>query len=236
MTADPRTSIVEALRLFASREAQLEYERTVPGVAVPGEMMASFEDLYHPASESFLGAFTAQEVVELSEFYGRMCVAGDAVEGQALTVADACRLSEWVDLTRFAQGLHTRLLEAPGSGEQRAPAGKSIEPEKIHWHDSVLELTVESPAADALHFQVLYPVEWEKADYAVHTITFHEVFTYEIHEGPFAGKRTLLDAVVSSPDEHGARTIWIDTTAGQRVVKCKRVTLRKGPVEGAGRE
>jgi hypothetical protein len=55
--------------LLSSPEEQLDYERRVPGVSVPTELVCQwFDDLYLPESESFRLCFSSQEMEALSVF------------------------------------------------------------------------------------------------------------------------------------------------------------------------
>jgi hypothetical protein len=64
-----RPGIIGVLRLLASPEEQLNYERRVPGISVPTELLSQwFDDLYVPESESFRSCFSSQEMEALSIF------------------------------------------------------------------------------------------------------------------------------------------------------------------------
>lgn len=104
--------------------------------------------------------------------------------------------------------------------------------EQIYWHDSVLRKVVEIPALGKLFFEVDYPVDWENNEFSPHTIKFAEVCSYEIHEGPFQGALTILDASSSEADQFGTRTIRVETNAGFRIVRCKSIVLEPGAIPG----
>ena len=74
---------------------------------------------------------------------------------------------------------------------------------EIHWHDSVIRKVVELPAEEKLLIEVDYPVDWENQKWEPHIIEFANLHTYEIHEGPFAGSPTILDATKSDIDKYG---------------------------------
>ena len=66
---DLRPGVVRVLRLLSSPEEQLEYERRVPGVSVPTELLSQwFDDLYIPESSSFRLCFSSQEMGALAAF------------------------------------------------------------------------------------------------------------------------------------------------------------------------
>lgn len=66
-----RLGIVHILQMLSSREEQLDYERRVPGISVPTELLSLwFDDQYSPESESFRLCFSGQEMEALSAFNG----------------------------------------------------------------------------------------------------------------------------------------------------------------------
>ncbi len=66
---DLRPGIFRVLRLLSSPEEQLDYERRVPGISVPTELLSQwFDDQYVPESESFRLCFSSQEMEALSVF------------------------------------------------------------------------------------------------------------------------------------------------------------------------
>jgi hypothetical protein len=55
--------------LLSSPEEQLDYERRVPGISVPTELLSQwFDDEYLPENESFRLCFSVQEMEALSIF------------------------------------------------------------------------------------------------------------------------------------------------------------------------
>lgn len=66
---DLRPGIIHLLRLISSPEKQLEYERRVPGISVPMELLSRwFDDSYLPDSESFRLCFSPTELQALAVF------------------------------------------------------------------------------------------------------------------------------------------------------------------------
>ena len=98
----------------------------------------------------------------------------------------------------------------------------------IHWHDCGISRVVEIPADARLVFEVDYPVDWERNEFAPHRITFDDLSSHEVHEGPFHGSKTILGTTISEADEHGTRQVRIETNAGYRLIRCKRWTLSRG--------
>ena len=98
----------------------------------------------------------------------------------------------------------------------------------IHWHDSVILRVIEIPSEARLLFEVDYPMDWENQKWEAHTIGFEDLFTYQIHEGPFAGSPTILEATKLSMDAYGNTTLRLDTTAGYRIIKFKVISITRG--------
>ena len=64
-----RTHLLELLRTFASPDEQRAYQRAVPFVRVPAELMCGWaDDLYHPESPAHSLAFSPVERVALAGF------------------------------------------------------------------------------------------------------------------------------------------------------------------------
>ncbi|MFC1859581.1 hypothetical protein ACFL9U_16360 [Thermodesulfobacteriota bacterium] len=110
---------------------------------------------------------------------------------------------------------------------------------KIHWHDLAIKKVVELPSEERLLFEVDYPVDWENLKWEPHaikwephTIEFDDLYTYEIHEGPFVGSPTILGATKLGIDEHGNITIKLDTNAGYRIIKCKKILITEEKIYG----
>ena len=106
-----RKRIVDEVELLASPADQMKYERDVPIVDVPAELICGFvDDLYHPKSELFLNAFIEQELKSLAELYGKMCIASDAfTEHDCHSVAEILKLKEWRSVIAFAKDLVAEL-------------------------------------------------------------------------------------------------------------------------------
>lgn len=106
-----RKNVVDHVALVASPSAQLEYERSVPIADVPSELICGFcDDLYHPKSPALLEAFTEDELRDLAELFGRLCIAARAFERDgACAVNEILKIPEWRSTVAFAKGLHVRL-------------------------------------------------------------------------------------------------------------------------------
>lgn len=111
-SATLRLAIVAQLRLLASVAAQRAYERDVPFARVPAELACMwFDDLYHPDSEAFLGAFPARERLALADFHATFRGVLDAMPEAAHSVADLHARPEWAGLMRAAVDTLSRLGE-----------------------------------------------------------------------------------------------------------------------------
>ena len=94
----------------------------------------------------------------------------------------------------------------------------------IHWHDCELESVVEMPGRDILVLNVQYPEDWDKNIFVAKGIIFEGHHSHEVHEMPFVGNPTILDATIEAK-ENGFTTLRIETNAGYRLVTAKRVRI-----------
>ena len=68
-TVDWRKIIREVLRLLASEEEQLAYEKNVPHVDITTELLCGwFDDSYHPENDGFRSCFKCHELDALASF------------------------------------------------------------------------------------------------------------------------------------------------------------------------
>jgi hypothetical protein len=63
-----RALVVDYLKLAANEAAQHAYQAGVPYVSVSNELFNQWDDFYHPNSDEFLAALTADEVAALAEY------------------------------------------------------------------------------------------------------------------------------------------------------------------------
>jgi hypothetical protein len=106
-----RKAVFEHVRLLASASLQVQYEKQVPTADVPAEFVCGFcDDLFHPKSQAFLDAFTAEEIKDLAELYGLLCVASRLLnESLPLQVTGLQKLPEWRSVMAFAKELEVSL-------------------------------------------------------------------------------------------------------------------------------
>jgi hypothetical protein len=65
-----KPQIIELLRMLASEERQLAYERNVPHVDITAELVCMwFNDFYRPDDAFFQSCFTKDELAALAEFH-----------------------------------------------------------------------------------------------------------------------------------------------------------------------
>ena len=94
----------------------------------------------------------------------------------------------------------------------------------IHWHDCELVAAVEIPSQNVLVLNVKYPDDWENNIFSLKGIVFENYYSQQVNEIPFEGNPTLLEASVQCIEED-YNVIRIETNAGYRIVKAKRVSL-----------
>ena len=100
----------------------------------------------------------------------------------------------------------------------------SLELHNIHFHDTKILSVFEDTFADTLIMSVDYPVDWENNIFEKRKIIFEDAYNYCIHEIPFSGSPTILDATVL--EQRGRWTqVRLETNAGYREVCCTAVKL-----------
>jgi hypothetical protein len=114
---DTRAAVAEYVALLASAEGQLTYEKNVPHVFVPAEIVEGFAtDLFHPKDAGFIAAFSEPELKSISRLYGLLCSASDGISAaKANSMTDALKTPEWRSMMGFAKSLTQDLAIAePG--------------------------------------------------------------------------------------------------------------------------
>ena len=80
--ANIRVHLLELLRTFASPAEQRDYQRAVPFVPVPIELVCGWaDDLYHPDAAAHALAFSPAERAALAGFDAELCRWSDEVPG-----------------------------------------------------------------------------------------------------------------------------------------------------------
>jgi len=117
-----RESIVETLKIIASKRAQIEYEKNVPIADVHAELVCMwFDDLYHPKADLFLKSFSEEERAVLAKFNAFYEARLDSLPK---TLKELHRTSEWNEVCEKANEVLTelRLLgSSSGSVFRRRP-------------------------------------------------------------------------------------------------------------------
>jgi hypothetical protein len=94
----------------------------------------------------------------------------------------------------------------------------------IFFHDSEIIRVIEDTRTDDLFMEIEYPTNWEESIFEPRRLVFRDVLEYEVHEGPFYGRPTILD--VNEVEQKGERPVLqIETTAGFRQLLCSMVEL-----------
>lgn len=111
-----RTIVSECLGLLASAKAQADYEKDVPSVYVPDELISRFcDDLFLPKARIFLDAFSEDEVRDLAVLYGMLHIASRRMkEARPAGVAELQKLLEWRTVMTFAKQLEATLGRTGG--------------------------------------------------------------------------------------------------------------------------
>lgn len=102
-----RVLIIDALRLAASPRAQRTYEENVPIADVVAEVLAGWEDAYHPDHPPFQEAFSAEEAQALAEF-------------EAIVDEIAKQVTPYLGVLAFHEGPLGRRLEHAAHAALRA--------------------------------------------------------------------------------------------------------------------
>ena len=105
-----RKAVIEELELLAQASLQVKYEPDVPVADIPAELVCRFcDDLFHPKSQTFLDAFSEEEIKELAALYGLLHFASKAIDDtEFLSVADLQKKPEWRAVMNFAKELQLR--------------------------------------------------------------------------------------------------------------------------------
>lgn len=99
-----RLRVVEHVQMIASYEQLKQYP-------CPDEWIETFP--FHLKSQSYLDAFSEEELKQIARYFGRLCDAGETLTApESHEVDDLLKLPEWIRLQRFARRLLGILDEA----------------------------------------------------------------------------------------------------------------------------
>ena len=106
-----RATVFEHIRLLAHASLQSQYERGIPIADVPAELVSGFcDDLFHPKSQTFLDAFTEDEIRHLCVLYGLLYLASKQLnQSDPLKITDLHKLQEWRAVMAYAKELESHL-------------------------------------------------------------------------------------------------------------------------------
>jgi hypothetical protein len=100
-----RNRVIEYLEIAASFEIQLDYQRAVPAVSVPGEVINQWEDWVHvdPRTDAQLSAVYSQdEARALGSFHATWSRVADGTPNPLPSIAETQQLPEWDELRQAA--------------------------------------------------------------------------------------------------------------------------------------
>ncbi|MEY4485285.1 MAG: hypothetical protein RL693_2737 [Verrucomicrobiota bacterium] len=106
-----RESIIEIIELLSQPSQQLEYEKNVPIANVPAELICGFcNDLYHPKSQSFISAFSENELKSMAHLYGLL---SEASKITVHSVPELLKTSEWRSVIALAKEMSAHYERNP---------------------------------------------------------------------------------------------------------------------------
>ncbi len=90
-----RHNILDVLELWASKNAQLEYQKNVPIAQVSSEIFNQWDDFYYPDTEHFLIAFNEKERKALANFNETINSIADKTETYLPDISAFIKTDEW---------------------------------------------------------------------------------------------------------------------------------------------
>ena len=100
---NPRERVLEYLDLLSQPSRQLDYEARLAVANSHGALVSRFcDELFRPKSQSFLDAFTENELKDLARLYGLLI---ESRQLRASSLTDLLREPEWRRIARFAMEL-----------------------------------------------------------------------------------------------------------------------------------
>jgi hypothetical protein len=103
-----------------------------------------------------------------------------------------------------------------------------MRPEELFIHDSVIKSVTDNPDTDEVTFNINWLKDWDNNIYVDADLIFSDVLFYEVHEGPFSGKPSILSIIEDGHrTDNGVERIKykIETNAGYRVLFCTGMNL-----------
>lgn len=81
----------------------------------------------------------------------------------------------------------------------------------IFFHDSQIIRVIEDSDTSDLFMEIEYQTDWEHNVFEPRRLVFRDVLEYEVHEGPFHGRPTILGVDEVGKEEERS-LLRIDTT------------------------
>ena len=98
-----RSGIISVLRLLSSSEEQLDYERRVPGISIPSELVCQwFDDLYLPDTAAFRRSFSSQELESLAAFNTYFADREEILPDPRSGIVSWLKDKTWIEIMREA--------------------------------------------------------------------------------------------------------------------------------------
>lgn len=98
-----RENIIEVLKLWSSKEEQLEYQKTVPIAKVSSELFGQWDDFFNADSEVMTEVFNKHELELLNKFDSELTKIRVKLNGQVPQIEDFIKTPEWEKLNFLAQ-------------------------------------------------------------------------------------------------------------------------------------
>lgn len=98
-----RDNIIGVLKLWSSKEEQLEYQKSVPISQVSSELFGQWDDFYTADSDVLTEAFNEHELDLLSKFDLELTNIGEKIKGGIPLIEEFIKTSEWKKLNLLAQ-------------------------------------------------------------------------------------------------------------------------------------
>ncbi|MDE5417322.1 hypothetical protein L3049_04810 [Labilibaculum sp. DW002] len=100
-----RENIIGALKLWSSKEEQLEYQENVPSISVTTELFEQWDDLYTPESEVLIEAFEPDELRLLEKFEAEIILRSDKSNNILPDIIEYIETDDWKALNSLSMGI-----------------------------------------------------------------------------------------------------------------------------------
>ncbi|MFA5514049.1 MAG: hypothetical protein WDA17_03920 [Sphaerochaetaceae bacterium] len=98
-----RENIIGLLKLWSSKEEQLEYQKSFPIAQVSSELFEQWDDFYTADSEVLSEAFNEHELDLLNKFDSELTDIGEKLKGETPQIEEFIKTSEWQKMNLLAQ-------------------------------------------------------------------------------------------------------------------------------------